>query len=57
MWLGLVAIFFFVFILLLLSRNASQVNNEDLIYENEDELELLEDEILLFMDEDEEDHL
>jgi len=36
--------------------NSSQIYNEGLRYENEEELELLEDEVLLLMDEEEEDH-
>jgi len=57
MWLGLIAVFLFIFLILLLQGNSSHVKHEDLIYETEEELELLEDEMLLDMDEEEEDYL
>jgi len=55
MWLELIAIFLFIFLIMLIQGNSSEINNEDFTYENEEELELLEDEVLFFMDEEEED--
>ena len=43
-------------LIMLIQGNSSEINNEDFTYENEEELELLEDEMLFFMDEEEEDH-
>jgi len=57
MWLGLIAIFLFIFLIILFQGNSTHVNNKDLIYENEEELELLELEMLFFMDEEEEEYL
>lgn len=57
MWLGLIAIVLFIFLIMLIQGNSSQINYEDLTYENEEELELLEDEVLLLMDEEEEEYL
>ena len=42
---------------MLIQGNSSQINYEDLTYENEEGLELLEDEVLLLMDEEEEEYL
>ena len=57
MWLGLIAIVLFIFLIMLIQGNSSQINYEDLTYENEEGLELLEDEVLLLMDEEEEEYL
>ncbi len=36
MWLGLVAIFLFIFLIMLIQGNSSQRNIEDVEYENEE---------------------